>query len=82
MKLHFMANPGLLRPESKKDEKVGIWVERGNSWEWGFWRKDKVAKYYMDVGLSGQPHQVCLLSDSGSWTYCCMNIADVPNSVA
>jgi ABC-type antimicrobial peptide transport system ATPase subunit len=55
MKLHFLANQGNGR---RVDADVGVWVKRGREWEWEKWRKMKLSEVYMDVGLTGQPHQV------------------------
>lgn len=54
--MHFLAQGA----KGGRDEDVGLWVKRGNAWEWEKWRKSKVADVYMDVGLTGQPHQVSL----------------------
>lgn len=58
IRLHYLANPGLSGAGRGADEKVGIWVKKGRQWVWEIWSKDQVSNYYMDIGLTGKPHQV------------------------
>lgn len=41
-----------------KEGDQGVWVERGKEWVWEVWNKGRLNAGWMDVGLSGQPHQV------------------------
>ena len=34
-----------------------VWVQRGKEWDKEWWRNGKLNDVYMDVGLTGQPHQ-------------------------
>ncbi len=37
---------------------VDIWIKHGREWAEEEWSTAKVNEYYMDVGLTGKPHQV------------------------
>jgi hypothetical protein len=37
---------------------VDLWVKRGREWAEEKWSVGKLNEYYMDVGLTGKPHQV------------------------
>lgn len=49
-RLHFLAQA--------TEGQVGLWVQRGKEWVWEMVGKGKVNERYMDVGLTGKPHQV------------------------
>lgn len=52
-RLHLMAQNG-----QGSDE---VYVQRGRQWERESWEKGKLNEVYLDVGLTGKPHQVSVV---------------------
>jgi len=42
----------------EKEGERGVWVQRGKEWVKEMWGRGKLNEVYMDVGLTGVPHQV------------------------
>jgi hypothetical protein len=36
-----------------------VWVQRGNVWKLEEWNRGQLNEGYLDIGLTGHPHQVC-----------------------
>jgi hypothetical protein len=45
----------------KEDGESEVWVKRGKEWAPESWSNKRLNEQYLDVGLTGKPHQVSVM---------------------